>query len=136
MKKMYLFLVVIALMLSVVSISDAETTLYNSTKSTFLTAVSTTSTTGRFIANTVKKTRIQSITVSWDVTSSTGTFILYDNLKGSSSTEIFRVHVPSGTVAPNYLTIDYPIGMPKIADYGLLGICDGGRNVACVIEYR
>ena len=131
MKKTFISLIAVVLFAAV---GKAET-LYSSVKSSFLTAVSTTSATGRFAANSIVQTKVKKIVVTWDVSTTTAAFKLYDNLLGSNSTLVYEVRIPSAATQLNSIETTFDYAAPMIADYGLIGTCDGGKDVSCTIFY-
>ena len=137
MKKIFTVVFVLMCLFLVGSLSHAET-LYSKVVTTFDSAITTINPTGLVFSSDTVKMRIKAITISWAVTSSTASIILYDNIRGlvSKATKIYEVYIPSGTVGPNYITQTYDIALPKIADYGLVAVCtNNGLLAAVTVEY-
>lgn len=137
MKKILSVLFVLCVLFGVAGIVQAVD-LNSAVVSAYNTAVSTSSATGRLVANTVAKVRIAKITITYDVTATTGTIKLYDNNVGSNSTLIYSVVLPVGTaIASNVIQESFDMGMPLPAHNGLLAIHEGGtgKNPIVVVQY-
>ncbi len=87
------------------------------------------------IENSVAKARIQTITITYNVTTTTGTIKLYDNIRGDDAKEIFSVVLSSGDANPIHIKFD--IGAYILAEYGLMAIHEGGtsKNPIVTVTY-
>jgi hypothetical protein len=135
MRKIFASLLFVAVMFGVAGLGNAVD-LNSSVVSAFNVAVTTGSSTGKIVADTVAKVRIAKITVSYDVSATTGSVRLYDNNKGTSSTLLWSVQLPSGTsLSPDVIQESFDMGMPMVAHNGLIAVADGGRAILMSISY-
>lgn len=135
MKKI-IYLLPVFLITLISSVYSTELT--TSIVSQYNTEVSTTSNVGVLIPNTVAKARIAKITITYEITTTTGTIKLYANNRGTSSTLVYSVVLPSTTSQGQALIQEsYDMGLPKVVRYGLLAIHEGGtgKKPVIVIEY-
>ena len=134
MKKIMLFSALMAMLFAVmVASATAQNVLSSANTAVFGASVSTTATTGRLIANTVEKARIVSIDVNWEISASSATLILYDNLEGANSKVLYRTYIPASTSATvNRISKIYPT-MPLLAKKGLFAVLTDGSQTKVVV---
>ena len=121
----------------------------------FSNTVSTLTNTGSLIANTIATAYVKNISISWNATASTGTFILYQNRTGlgtavagtgSYASKIFEVYIPSDTVTSATLTSSnnsnffinksYDLLCPLKVSNGLFGVLVNPNNtLVCTVDY-